>query len=81
MLVSGFVGPSVVRADEGISVTDLGVVNSRAAALDDVGQVVGTEFEAPAQGFLWDAGAVTPLAIDGASDINNTGQIVGYRLS
>ncbi|HZB41433.1 MAG TPA: hypothetical protein VE487_10730 [Ilumatobacter sp.] len=54
MLVSGFVGPSVVRADEGITVTDLGVVNSRAAALGDVGQVVGTEFEAPAQGNLWE---------------------------
>ena len=74
------VQPAPVQADDGITLTDLPIVNSRASALNDIGQVVGTGFNSPQHGFLWDAGVTTPLATDGASDVNASGQVVGYRL-
>src|SRR5262245_28291922 len=81
VLASGLVPQPVARADTGITLADLGVVNSQAGALDDLGQVVGTEFESPQQGWLWEAGVVTPLnGVDQALDINDIGEIVGYRL-
>ena len=68
------------QGQEIATVTDLGIVSSYAAAVNDLGQVAGTESVFPQQGFLWDAGVVTSLAIDGASDVNRFGQVVGYRL-
>ena len=68
--------------------TDLGTgPSSRAEAINNRGQVVGTAChdgvqETPCRGFLWQDGAITQLGTLGgtcsrAMDINNRGQVVG----
>ena len=67
------------------SITNLGVLpgfdDSRATALNNEGQVVGTlhrgDFDMEPYGFLWHEGAMSGLGDVIPSDLNDVGQIVG----
>src|SRR3954454_21030778 len=74
------VAPAAVVHGGGIAqLTDLGIIGGYAQAIDDQGQIVGFA-EVPAGAFEWDAGLVSALGFDSANDINDAGQVVGYRV-